>query len=102
MSISEILMFAVYTYLSLAFIKFMLMMPSVYMVAGVHLRYIERCGADISPLAMYLYLTGAVIYSSFVGLIPGIAREGFSFFVMYSKRQVLRDSAALCRSMYSV
>lgn len=79
-------------YLAIAFAKACLMLPSLPVVVGVHYRLLRRRGEDPSFPALFAMLLGALIFSSLTNVFHGLRDEGLRYFVMYSKRKVIRDS----------
>jgi len=87
---TEFITYLATVYLCFAFIKFMLCVPHIPRVIGVVSRL---AGADRGAvLKRYVFIIPLVVAGlSLFGWVAALYREGISFFVMYSSRDVTRD-----------
>lgn len=102
MSISEIASIVFLIYLTLVFIKVMLMLTSAHVAVSAHRRYIERRGGGVEPsvVGITFCVLAAIFVSALTGAVPSLWRERSRFFVTYPTRQVIRETYQSCRMIY--
>lgn len=102
MSITDVLALLFIAYVILVFIKVMLMLPSAYIAVAVHARYVAKRGGgvEVSIPGVWLCVLASIVVSAFAGALRNLITEGPGFFVMYQKRQVMRETYNSCQMIY--
>lgn len=107
MEIGDILLYIIKGYLALCIIKVLLLMSVAHISAGVHYDYFLRFNHTLPAHErsqfwhFYFMVTTTILLSVAIDALGALYREGWSFFRIHTKREVIRDSVKACRSIYA-
>lgn len=99
MTTGEVIFTLLVLYITMAFVKFMLMASSAHVAAGVHMRMARRMGHSPSFLRCYLALLTTIAPIAVIGWPGALKTEGWSFLRTYTRREVIRDVVLDYREM---